>query len=106
VILGIYPLPQLDFAEITAIAEDLLPYTTRLGLEQYREYGVRNTRVETHGFYKIKIRGRASEGFDRHRMTIPPGDATREEDAPKLGRRPESTVRRPCWDSQGDAEAE
>lgn len=63
-ILGIYPLPQLESSEIMAIAEDLLPYTTRLGLEQVSVNTVfENTLVETHGFHKIKIRGRASEGI-------------------------------------------
>lgn len=63
-VMGIYPLPMLDGAETVAVAEDLLPYSTRLGLEQVVVNTVlEGTRVDTHGFYSVKIRGRASEGL-------------------------------------------
>jgi len=62
--MGIYPLPMLDHAETVAIAEDLLPYSTRLGLEQVVVNTViEGTRIDTHGFYSVKIRGRANEGL-------------------------------------------
>ncbi|MBU1069845.1 hypothetical protein KJ975_09795 [Myxococcota bacterium] len=63
-VMGIYPLPMLDGAETVAIAEDLLPYSTRLGLEQVVVNTIiEGTRIDTHGFYSVKIRGRANEGL-------------------------------------------
>lgn len=85
-LMGVYPLPQLDAAEMKAIAEDLLPYTTRLGLEQVTVNTViENTRFETQGFYKIKIRGRASEGIsidtdvEENALVMPLREEEREE---------------------------
>ncbi len=63
-IMGVYPLPQLDAHETRAIAAELLPYTTRLGLEQVVVNTIiEGTRVDRHGFWSVRIRGRASEGI-------------------------------------------